>query len=54
MLKKRRCPETGGEYLFRDGVCFSLEELLEAIEKKKTRLPVENSYDRTLAGLLRE
>lgn len=38
----------------RDGVCLSVEELLEAIENRKTGMSIGNLYGRMLVELLRE
>lgn len=54
LLKKTKCLKGGGGYLVRDRVCFSLEQLAQAVETAKAVLTLEESSGGVLAGLRRE
>lgn len=54
MLQRKQRWDRKRRYLFREGVCSSLEDLLEAFESRRTGLSVGNSYARMLVDLLCE
>lgn len=54
VLEKRQRLERKRGYLVRDGVRFSLEELLGVIESRGSGLSVRNSYGRMLVEILGE
>lgn len=51
LLKKRKCPEGGGGYLVRNGVCVSIKQLAKAVERAEAALDLESLVCRVLAWL---
>lgn len=53
LMNKRECVEGGGGYLVQDGVCVTLEQLAETVQRAETALTVEELFGWVLAGLRR-
>lgn len=51
--RKRQCLERGREYVMRDGIYLSLEEMLKVADTRSTGSPLKNRYKRMVGRLLR-